>query len=76
MKALIIKIVKALVDQPEEVSVNEVGGTHTKVLEIRAAKADLGKIIGKQGRTTHIIRIFLNAVAGKTRDKYILEIVE
>ena len=76
MKALISKIVKALVDQPEEVSVNVIGGAQTTVLEVRAAKTDLGKIIGKQGRTAHAIRTILNAVAGKTRERYILEIVE
>ena len=75
MKNLITKIVKALVDHPEEVSVNEIGGAHTTVLEVRVAKTDLGKIIGKQGRTAHAIRTILNAVAGKTRDKHILEIV-
>jgi predicted RNA-binding protein YlqC (UPF0109 family) len=76
MKDLITEILKALVDHPEEVSVNEIGGTHTTVLEVRAAKTDMGKIIGKQGRTAQAIRTILNAVAGKTRDKYILEIVD
>ena len=51
MKDLIAAIVKALVDQPDEVSVIEIGGTHTIVLEVRVAKADMGKVIGKQGRT-------------------------
>ena len=76
MKALITKIVKALLDQPEEVSENDIRGAHTTVLGIRAAKKDLGKIIGKQGRTARAIRTILNAVAGKTRDKYILEIFD
>ena len=76
MKDLITEILKALVDHPEEVSVNEIGGTHTTVLEVRAAKTDMGKIIGKQGRTAQAIRTILSAVAGKTRDKYILEIVD
>ncbi len=76
MKDLITKIVKTLVDQPEEVSVNEIKGAHTTVLEVSAAKTDLGKIIGKQGRTAHAIRTILSAVAGKKHDKYILEIVE
>jgi predicted RNA-binding protein YlqC (UPF0109 family) len=76
MKDLIAEIAKALVDHPEEVSVNEIGGSHTKVLEVRVAKADIGKIIGKQGRTAQAIRTILSAAAGKTRQKYILEIVE
>ncbi len=76
MKDLIAEIVKALVDQPEEVSVNEIGGSHTTVLELRVAKTDMGKVIGKQGRTAQAIRTILTAAAGKTRKRYILEIVE
>jgi hypothetical protein len=76
MKDLIAEIVKALVDQPEEVSVNEIGGSHTTVLEVSVAKTDMGKVIGKQGRTAQAIRTILNAAAGKTRKRYILEIVE
>ena len=76
MKDLITEIVKALVDLPEEVSVNEVGGSHTTVLEVRVAKTDMGKVIGKQGRTAQAIRTVLNAAAGKTRQRYILEIIE
>ena len=76
MKDLISEIVKALVDQPEEVSVNEIGGSHTTVLEVRVAKTDMGKVIGKQGRTAQAIRTILSAAAGKERKRYILEIVE
>jgi hypothetical protein len=76
LKDLITEIVKALVDQPEEVSVNEIGDGHTKVLEVRVAKTDMGKIIGKQGRTAQAIRTILGAAAGKTRQRYIFEIVE
>lgn len=76
MKDLITEIVQALVDHPEEVSVNEVEGSHTTVLEVRGAKADMGKIIGKQGRTAQAVRTILNAAAGKTRQRFILEIVE
>ena len=76
MKDLITEIVQALVDHPEEVSVNEVEGSHTTVLEVRVAKADMGKIIGKQGRTAQAVRTILNAAAGKTQQRYILEIVE
>ena len=76
MKDLITEIVKALVDQPEEVSVNEIGGSYTTVLEVRAAKTDIGKIIGKQGRTAQAIRTILSAAAGKTKKRHILEIVD
>jgi hypothetical protein len=76
MKDLITEIVQALVDHPEEVSVNEAEGSHTTVLEVRVAKADMGKIIGKQGRTAQAVRTILNAAAGKTQQRYILEIVE
>ena len=76
MKDLITEIVKALVDHPGEVSVNEVGGDHTTVLEVTVAKTDMGKVIGKQGRTAQAIRTIMSAAAGKTRKRYILEIVE
>ena len=76
MRDLIVEIVKALVDQPDEVSVNEIGGSHTTVLELRVAKTDMGKVIGKQGRTAQAIRTILSAAAGKTRKRYILEIIE
>ena len=76
MKDLIAEIVQALVDHPEEVSVNEIEGGHTTVLELRVAKPDMGKVIGKQGRTAQAIRTILSAAAGKTRKRYILEVVE
>jgi len=76
MKDLITEIVKALVDHPEEVSVSEVGGSHTTVLEVRVAKTDIGKVIGKQGRTAQAIRAIMSAAAGKARQRYIMEIVE
>jgi predicted RNA-binding protein YlqC (UPF0109 family) len=76
MKDLITEIVQALVDQPEEVSVNEIGGSHTTVLEVSVAKTDIGKIIGKRGRTAQAIRTILSATAGKARKRYILEIVD
>ena len=76
MKDLITEIVKSLVDHPEEVSVNEIGGSHTKVLEVRVAKTDMGKVIGKRGRTAQAIRAIMSAAAGKARERYILEIVE
>ena len=76
MKDLITKILRALVDQPEEVSVNEMGAGETKVLEVTVAKTDIGKVIGKRGRTVQAIRTILNAAAGNSRTRYILEIVE
>ena len=76
MKDLITEIVKALVDQPKEVSVNEMGGGDTIILEVKVAKTDIGKVIGKQGRTAQAIRTILGAAAGKTRQRYVLEIVE
>ena len=76
MKDLISYIVKALVDQPEEVSVAEIVGEHTNVLELKVAKSDMGKVIGKQGRNAQALRTILNAASGKTRKRHILEIVE
>jgi len=76
MKDLITAIVQALVDQPEEVSVNEIESGHTAVLEVSVAKMDMGKVIGKQGRTAQAIRTIMSAAAGKARKRYILEIVE
>ncbi|MBR9979416.1 MAG: KH domain-containing protein [Desulfatitalea sp.] len=76
MKEIIEVIARALVDQPEVVSVNEVGGTHTSILELKVAKQDIGKIIGKQGRTAGALRTILNAVSAKEKRHTVLEIVE
>jgi predicted RNA-binding protein YlqC (UPF0109 family) len=76
MKDLIIKIAQALVDQPEHVSVVEIKGSHSSVLELRVANSDLGKIIGKHGRTAQAIRTVLGAASGKSQRRYRLEIVE
>ncbi len=76
MKDLITEIVKALVDQPDEVSVNEIEGSHTIILEVRVAKMDMGKVIGKKGRTAHAIRTILSAASGKKRESYVFELVE
>jgi predicted RNA-binding protein YlqC (UPF0109 family) len=76
MKDLISDIVKALVDQPDQVSVNEVEGGHTVVLELSVAKSDMGKVIGKQGRNAQAIRTILSAASGKVRKRYVLEILE
>ena len=76
MKDLLIKIAKALVDNPEEVQVNEIESTQTVVLELKVAKSDMGKVIGKQGKTANAIRTLLNAASGKTEKRYVLEIVD
>ena len=76
MKDLISYIVKALVDQPDQVSVSEIVGEHTNVLELKVAKPDMGKVIGKQGRNAQALRTILSAAAGKTRKRYVLEILE
>lgn len=76
MKDLITEIVQAIVDQPDQVSVAEIVGEHTYVLELKVAKSDMGKVIGKQGRTAQALRTILSAAAGKTRRRYVLEIVE
>ena len=76
MKELITYIAKALVDFPEEVMVTEVEGEHTTVVELRVAKQDMGKIIGKQGRTAQAIRTILSAASGKTGKRFVLEIIE
>ena len=76
MKDLIEHIAKALVDIPEQVSVSEIEGERTTVLELRVAKEDLGKVIGKQGKTARAMRAILNAAATKIRKRCVLEIIE
>ncbi len=76
MKELITYIAKALVDNPEEVKVTEVEGDQTSVLELKVAKEDLGKVIGKQGRTARAMRTILNAASAKVKKRTVLEIVE
>jgi predicted RNA-binding protein YlqC (UPF0109 family) len=76
MKDLIAYIAKALVDEPEEVMVTEIEGEQTSVIELRVAKEDLGKIIGKQGRTARAIRTILGAASAKMKKRSVLEILE
>jgi predicted RNA-binding protein YlqC (UPF0109 family) len=76
MKDLISEIVRALVDQPDQVKVTEIEGGQTVVLELSVAKSDMGKVIGKKGRNAMALRTILSAVAGKTRKRYVLEIIE
>lgn len=76
MKELIEFIAKALVDKPSEVVVAEVEGEKTTVLELRVAREDLGKVIGKQGRTAGAMRTILNAAGTKLGKRCVLEILE
>ena len=76
MKDLISYIAQALVDRPKEVSVTEVEGNQTSVLELKVAKEDLGKVIGKQGRTARAMRTILSAASAKIRKRTVLEIIE
>jgi len=76
MKELVTYIAKALVDSPDDVSVNEVQAEQTSVLELRVAKDDMGKVIGKQGRTAKAIRTVVNAAATKMKKRAVLEIIE
>jgi len=76
MKDLIAYIAKALVDKPEEVIVTEIDGEQTSVIELKVAKEDLGKVIGKQGRTARAIRTILGAASTKLRKRAVLEIIE
>ena len=76
MKELLELIAKALVDRPESVEVREVDGEQTAVLELRVAQDDLGKVIGKQGRTARSIRTILSAAGMKLRKRVVLEILE
>lgn len=76
MKDLIGYIARALVDQPELVRVTEIESDQTTVIELQVAKVDMGKIIGKQGRTAQAIRTILSAVSGKAKKRIILEILE
>jgi predicted RNA-binding protein YlqC (UPF0109 family) len=76
MKDLISYIAQALVDHPEQVSVSEIEGDQTSVLELKVAKEDLGKVIGKQGRTARAMRTILSAASAKVKKRTVLEIIE
>ena len=73
---LIKLIASSLVDKPEEVEIQEVSGDSTTVYELKVAQEDLGKIIGKQGKTAKAIRVLLGAVAAKEKRRAVLEIIE
>jgi len=76
MKDLLKRIVQALVDNPEQVEVSEAEGDNVLVLELRVAKEDLGKVIGKKGRTAQAIRSTLSAASGKIKKRTVFEILE
>ncbi|MCU0540419.1 MAG: KH domain-containing protein [Desulfobacterales bacterium] len=76
MKELVTRIAQALVDHPEQVTVTEVEGNQTSVLELKVAKEDLGKIIGKEGRNARAMRTILGAASAKLKKRTVLEILE
>jgi predicted RNA-binding protein YlqC (UPF0109 family) len=76
MRMLVEQIAQALVDAPEQVQVTAVEGEQSTVLELRVAQGDLGKVIGKQGRTAKSVRTILGAASMKLKKRYTLEIIE
>jgi predicted RNA-binding protein YlqC (UPF0109 family) len=76
MKELLELIAKSLVDQPDDVEVREIEGEQTTVLELKVAREDLGKVIGKQGRTARSIRTILASAGMKLRKRVVFEIIE
>jgi len=76
MKDLIKYMAQALVDKPDEVGVSEIIGEQTSVIELRVAKEDLGKVIGKQGKTAKAMRTILSAASSKLHKRSVLEIIE
>lgn len=76
MKELVELIAKSLVDQPESVKVTQLDGEQTSILELKVAQEDIGKIIGKQGRTAQAIRVILGAAGMKVKKRFNLEIID
>ena len=76
LKEVVETIARVLVDSPDEVAVNEIDGESTTVLELRVAPQDLGKVIGKQGRTARAMRTLLRAAGMKVKKRFVLEILE
>ena len=76
MKEFVAYIVKNLVDHPDSVKINEIGGTQTLIIELSVAKSDIGKIIGKRGKTINSIRTLLMSVASRNNIRVTLEILE
>ncbi len=75
-KELIAELVKAMVDYPEEVEVTEIEGVQSSVLELKVAKADIGKVIGKRGVHADAIRRIVHAIGGKRKKRIVLEVIE
>lgn len=76
LKELVEYVVKKIVDKPESVSVTEISGEQATIVELRVAQEDLGKVIGKEGRTARALRTLLHAAATKGRKRAVLEILE
>ncbi|RMF93602.1 MAG: KH domain-containing protein [Nitrospinota bacterium] len=76
MRALVEQMVRAIVDHPEAVDVKEVATEHTTIIEVRVAREDVGKVIGRQGRNVQAMRTILTAVGAKDNRKVTLEIIE
>ena len=76
LKELVEFVAKSLVDRPDDVQVTEVEGEQASILELRVAKEDLGKVIGKQGRTVRALRTILGAASSKAKKRAVLEILE
>ena len=76
MDELVTQIARSLVDSPQDVLVNAIESKHTTVLELRVAKEDIGKVIGKQGRTAKAMRTLIGAVSAKLKKRTVLEIVD
>ncbi|SDU42889.1 RNA-binding protein (KH domain) [Desulfobacula phenolica] len=76
MKTITKKIVQVLVDEPELVCVTEICGKNISILELQVSKSDVGKVIGKQGRTANALRIILSAVSAKAKKRVVLEIID
>ena len=76
MKELVAYIAEALVDETTHISINEIEGNQTNIIELKVAKGDIGKVIGRQGRTADAIRTILNCAAAKINKRYILQIID
>lgn len=76
IKALVTLIARALCDEVDQVEVTAIGGQNTNVLELKVAKSDIGKVIGRQGRTADAIRTIVNCAAAKSTKRYILQIID
>ena len=76
MKELVELMVKSLVDRPDEVVVTEVEGQHSSVIELKVAKEDIGKVIGKKGAHAQALRTIIAAAGGKKKKRYVLEVLE